>query len=251
MTNSEYPKILFNNISERTYIEGVIYVLNKVINMIPTDFNKSIPENLLIIQNPDFNVPSSDSNGQLPIIRLCVPDDNYYDQYVFQFSHELCHMLIRYPQNASVRAKDSWFEEVICEVSSRFFLYKMSISNELQEIQGYLKNFAIYAQKREETAINIDVTTLSQENSPQLIKFRNEIINDNYANLETRKQYNYIANAIYPIFSENPELWKEVPLIYNFDDKNTFIQNLQNWYLECTNETNKQSVNKIIELFKS
>ena len=50
--------------------------------------------------------------------------DTYWCQYAYQFSHELCHILVNFDQVRRHRHK--WFEESICELSALFALHRLS-----------------------------------------------------------------------------------------------------------------------------
>ena len=52
--------------------------------------------------------------------------DTYWSQYVYQFCHELCHVMInfdRYPGH-----KHRWFDESLCELASLFVLHRLAAS---------------------------------------------------------------------------------------------------------------------------
>lgn len=232
---------------------------NTIIKIIQT--NIEIMENLFscyvspileIIEDFNLETPSFNVIDGIPKIYLCASEGNYWSQYVFQLSHELCHYFI-YSKNSQLeiveRKRDSWFEEIICEISSRFFLIKMSESKMLPFINSYLPSFKSYEHNREADYTSFNIKLLSQENSKHLKRFREEIINDSYANSETRFLYNHIANLIYPIFDNNTKLWEEVYLINKFSDNDSFINNLKEWRSNCKIYGNKQSINAIISLF--
>ena len=56
-------------------------------------------------------------------IRLAARD-SYWSQYIYQFSHELCHVLTGFDRYREHRHK--WFEETLCELASLFTLYQLS-----------------------------------------------------------------------------------------------------------------------------
>ena len=52
--------------------------------------------------------------------------DTYWSQYVYQFCHELCHVMInfdRYPGH-----QHRWFDESLCELASLFVLHRLAAS---------------------------------------------------------------------------------------------------------------------------
>lgn len=58
----------------------------------------------------------------------------YYNQFIYQFSHELCHFMI----DSEVCAPFRWFEETLCEAMSWYVLdqvYLMRDSSPLSEME--------------------------------------------------------------------------------------------------------------------
>lgn len=232
-------------------IQELIEVLEINTKLMEKYFSLNSPSNMQIVQNSDFNTPEFDTSGYNPTIKLTVPNIRYYDQYVFQFSHELCHVLIGKEKEHSHQTRDAWFEEVICEVSSRFFLEKISSDHRMAKILYPVPTFKMYASDRKNMISTFDVRVLSNEESHLLSRFRSEIENRTYGNDDTRNRYNYIANFIHPIFEENPNLWQEVYLIRNFSNEKGFIENLMSWKNESQRDENKESIQTIINLFSN
>ena len=50
--------------------------------------------------------------------------DRYWSQYVYQFSHELCHVLTGF--DAHKEHKHRWFEESLCALASLFVLHRLA-----------------------------------------------------------------------------------------------------------------------------
>ena len=126
--------------------------------------------------------------------------DNYWCQWVYQFAHEYCHHLIN-GQLSGDWSTMLWFEETLCELSS---LYNIHIMVDFCVTHG-LPNYAPCVQQYLDTLLfeNKDVYKLSEEGGWY----------KNYAeSLSTapykRELYNAIAALIYPLFIENPKLWK-------------------------------------------
>lgn len=245
-------KIYFSVQSSEPNYNTIIKIIQTNIEIMENLFSSYVSPILEIIEDFHLETPSFNIIDGIPKIYLCASEGDYWSQYVFQLSHELCHYFIDYTNNQSSMSKrnrDSWFEEVICEVSSRFFLIKMSDSDGLPEINDYLHSFKEYSLDRQTNYTSFEIKLLSQETSEELKRFREEIINDSYANSGTRLLYNHMANLIYPIFDNNTKLWTEVHLISKFSDSNSFINNLKEWKSNCKIYENKQSIDKIISLF--
>lgn len=50
--------------------------------------------------------------------------DRYWCQYVYQFSHELCHIMTGFDRHRE--HKHNWFEESLCELASLFVLHRLA-----------------------------------------------------------------------------------------------------------------------------
>ena len=50
--------------------------------------------------------------------------DTYWCQYVYQFSHELCHVMTNFDRHKEHKHK--WFEESLCELASLFVLHRLA-----------------------------------------------------------------------------------------------------------------------------
>ncbi|MCX7578197.1 hypothetical protein D0502_02120 [Leuconostoc falkenbergense] len=251
-TLNQNQKIYFSVQNSSPDYNTIIAIIQTNIEIMENFFSSCVSQQLEIVEDFNLKTPSFNIVDGIPKIYLCASEGNYWSQYVFQFSHELCHYFIDYTNNQtsmSTRNRDSWFEEIVCEVSSRFFLIKLSDADGLPLINYYLPSFKKYSIDRETNYKPFKIKLLSQEHSEVLKRFREEIINDSYANSETRSLYNHVANLLYPIFDNNTKLWSEVNLISNFSDEKSFMNNLDEWKTNCQINDNKKSVEDIISLF--
>lgn len=246
--NSTHHLIFFS--SDENY-QSLVDLIGKNIKLVETYFSSKLATNMQIIQDVNRENPSFSSTGSSPTIWLSASNNYAYAQYVFQFSHELCHAQIRKDGDDSLSFRDTWFEEVVCEVSSRFFLNRMSSEDVLNHPLNPCPKFKEYALIRKSAIEKIDLIALSNEESHLLNMFRSEVKNGTYGKDATRSRFNYIANFIHPIFEENPNLWQEVNLIHNFSNEKGFIENLISWKNESQRNENKKSIQKIINLFSN
>jgi hypothetical protein len=84
-------------------------------------FEVNITSNDFCIHNaPESPYPMLITDREPLIIRTCVEAD-FWCQFIYQFSHELTHFVIRnLKRNKNMYVK--WFEETICESISLFIL---------------------------------------------------------------------------------------------------------------------------------
>ena len=133
--------------------------------------------------------------------------DNYWCRWVYEFAHEYCHHLIN-GQLSGEWSSMLWFEETICELSSLYNLHRMvgfceycGLSYYAPSVQGYLNNLL--------TKNNNEYMLC--DNGGWYQDFSKLLSNEPY----NRELYNAIAVLMYPIFIENPSLWK---MILNIGD---------------------------------
>ena len=80
--------------------------------------------------------------------------DTYWSQYVYQFSHELCHVMTNFDRYKEHRHK--WFEESLCELASLFVLHRLAeawVENPPPDIHGaseFAPHHGTYAERIEE-----------------------------------------------------------------------------------------------------
>lgn len=155
---------------------------------------------------PAGDVPICAKVGEQHFIYLKTKD-NFWCQWVYQFAHEYCHHLI----DGSLSGEWSdllWFEETICELSSLYNLNRMvgfCMVNGLQvyasSVEGYLNNLL---------SKNKDTYLLSA-NGGWYKQYEESLKFKQYQ----RDLYNAMAVVMYPLFMDNPRLWK---MILNIGD---------------------------------
>ena len=129
--------------------------------------------------------------------------DTYWSQYAFQFSHELCHVLVRYDEDPT---GNRWFEESICELASLYTLRAMGkewqTNPPCRNWKEYAGRLTEYAQKRIDEAALPAGKPLAQwyrENAAELRK-----------NATDRPRNTVIAAALLPVFENQPRHWTAV-----------------------------------------
>ncbi|MCY4262601.1 MAG: hypothetical protein OXC97_04710 [Candidatus Dadabacteria bacterium] len=152
--------------------------------------------------------------------------DTYWSQYVYQFSHELCHILTNFDRAKSHRHK--WFEESLCELSSIFVLQRLAETWAENPPTGILKavDFAPshgkYAKSVEEKYRFVG------RNLPGWFA-------GNIATLETspeeRDLNGIVAVALLKYFRKDPSLWRECGSLNKWDPEkdNSFSEYLDSW----------------------
>lgn len=168
----------------------------------------------------------------------------YWCQYVFQFAHELGHIICGFQAS---NQKHLWFEETICEISSLIALRKMTVDwttdPPSQELYTYAPEFAKYAQRR-----------LALAKSKHNFNF-NEWFMGKRTEIETNpldyRRNLKIVKMLIPVFEENPSAWKACTYLHSIKGKNqlAFEDYLQKWSEKCPDTQTKKAVQKIADLF--
>lgn len=130
-------------------------VLASVADVLTPYFPRRARERVSVTFSPDgprvLFAKSSDGAHRV----LLNVQDTRWDQFAYQFSHELCHIFTNYEHRAigtgPVAADHQWFEEALCEAVSLFVLNRMSSSWEQSpphaSWRAYAPAFREYAQR--------------------------------------------------------------------------------------------------------
>lgn len=186
------------------------------------------------------NDPMCASIGAYHLILLNV-QDNHWCQWVYQFAHEYCHHLI----DGALSGEWSrllWFEETICELSSLYNLFMMESfcrDNGLASYEASVKSYL-------DNQLNNKGKPVYRLNaSGGWYEVYSEVLSsEGYK----KDLYNAIAVLMYPVFVENPCLWKIIMSIGDIRRWNS-LEELFNHLQETADETYLESFLKMRKLF--
>lgn len=186
------------------------YVVRALLYMVDNNMMEAIGKpyfsTRLCVVVPTEEDPMCVKEGEQHIIFLATKED-LWCQWVYQFAHEYCHHLI----DGSLLGEWSdllWFEETICELSSLYNLNKMieyCINNGLQLYAPSVKNYLENLLTKNNGAYKLNAEGGWYKQYEESLK------EEGYK----RDLYNAIAVLMYPLFMENPRLWK---MIMNIGD---------------------------------
>lgn len=153
--------------------------------------------------------------------------DTYWCQYAYQFSHELCHILVNFDRLRHHRHK--WFQESICELASLFTLHRLS--QEFQhrppaEVLGareFAPHFATYATELERRASPVSCADLPMWLYDSLPDLEKRSINRNLNRV--------VAVALLDDFLADDSLWRDCGFLNLWDVKIdlTFADHIDSW----------------------
>lgn len=141
----------------------------------------------------------------------------------YQFTHEFMHWII----NSPLGGKYLWFEEAVCEVSSRYFLQllpSMRFNNQVLDGQMDKQAFAKYISDMSnapETSWETDFGFLETNEGTAVVDKMNVEKESNH-----RPYIFHLATVLLPLFDENPERWHDVLQIAQFSDVRSLEENM-------------------------
>lgn len=143
----------------------------------------------------------------------------YWAQLVYQFSHEMCHLMSNYDLAPNNTSRQQWFDESLCEAFSLFALERMakqwSENPPYPQWSNYAPQFLEYEQGRLQQAHR----KLPQGMKlPQWYQEYRKILSDNpYA--QGRDLNELVANQLLPIFNTRPDSWVAINYLNLGDDR--------------------------------
>lgn len=159
--------------------------------------------------------------------------DTYWSQYVYQFSHELCHILTHF--DTSKKHRHKWFEESLCELASLHVLrslatvWKEDPPSEVYEASAFAKHHLSYAEEVErKTPIP------PQSDLPAWLHRNIDLLEDD----PTRRELNrVVAVSLSADFRQTAALWRDCRWLNRWDVRKdgTFSEYLNSW-TDCLRE---------------
>lgn len=192
----------------------------------------------------DLSEPKPICYRSLQKIYLSSPSTRWC-KMAYQFAHELCHYVIPSDVPSHLR----WLEESICELSSYYFLPKISkywrrlgINLTTAEGEPYYPFFTSYVEDDQKKAIIFDLDSFcsSAHASPDLLK----LIMD----CEIRDMNAHIANELLPIFKSYPKTWHAIPLMASLRSDVSLEAFLEEW-IALSPEESRIGLRKIAQIF--
>ncbi len=153
--------------------------------------------------------------------------DTYWCQYVYEFSHELCHILTNFDEYR--RHPYKWFEEALCETATLFVLHGLAEvwetdpPRDVFRAREYAPSFRTYAQDIERNH--------PQPGQDDLPRWLHGHMGDLVADPYIRESNRTVAIALLPQFLEDPALWRDCAVLnlWNAGTNTSFSDYLGAW----------------------
>ena len=159
--------------------------------------------------------------------------DTYWSQYVYQFSHELCHVLTHFDSHK--KHKHKWFEESLCELASLHVLrslakvWKEDPPSGVYGASEFARHHLSYAEEVErKTPIP------SQSDLPDWLNHNIDLLEKNSTCRELNR---IVAVSLLRSFRHNPALWRDCGWLncWDIQKDSTFSEYLNSW-TDCLRE---------------
>lgn len=168
-----------------------------------------------------------------------------WSQLAYQLAHEMCHRVIPNEVTQNLR----WLEESICELSSYYFLprlskfwcsLRISLLN-AKTNEPYYPEFEKYVENDRKKAEAFDLSSLACDTPSNELKL---LIND----CELRAKNAYISTCLLPIFNKHPCTWHAIPLLGALGSKLSLRDSLEEW-IELSPKECRIGLQKIAHIF--
>ena len=182
-------------------------------------------------------------------IQLHASDENWH-LYVYEFAHELCHILSNYEENvgADTTKYNQWFEETLCETASLFALKSLAATweasppeqkwaDEAKKLRRFFEHLLAegHRQLPPHTPLVIWLQGHEEHLRPDpYLRTKNEVV----------------ANLLLPLFQENPQNWEALNYLNleSSDARASLGEYLGHWYKNAPLE-HKRFVGGVLSLF--
>ena len=152
---------------------------------------------------------------------------NDWPRYVYQFAHELCHVMTNFDRVREHRHK--WFEESLCELASLFVLYRLAEVWAADPPAGinaswsYASDHAEYARE-----VKVKYASVPQSGLPAWLQAN---IGKMEQNSTERSLNGVVAVALLHCFRQDSSLWRDCAWLNFWDtgDDRTFTEYLDSW----------------------
>ena len=184
------------------------------------------------------------------IIQLTARDERW-SQYVFQFSHELCHVLSNFDHkdttaDAKVDESNQWFEESLCETASLFTLRRLAV---VWETNPPTRNWSGYASLLSDYALHLMSEPHRHLPADQPLR---DWYTQNKSSLShspyLREKNELVAASLLPLFEAHPELWQSITYLnpLKTSASKPFAQYMADWQAASPDKT---LPDQVLELF--
>ncbi|WP_147376851.1 hypothetical protein [Noviherbaspirillum saxi] len=180
---------------------------------------------------------------------LLAAKDQHWAEYIYEFSHELFHILAQYEYHAPPHhARHQWFEETLCETASLYMLKRFSLTwlqapplpgwrSYASEMQAFTRR--ALSDPHRQLPTNVTFDQWFRDNGPSLI-----------SKPYLREKNELVANILLPFLEKNSD-WRAIAYLNVNGPKgnSSFYDHLVHWY-GATPVAHRYFVSEAIHLFR-
>lgn len=176
--------------------------------------------NILIRQSKTVPVSQYEKGPHGEYIIQISASGNHWAQYVFQFSHEMCHLISNYDLAPSNTSHQQWVDESLCDAFSLFTLQQMEAQWKTKppypNWKDYAPNFSQYA----EDELNKPHRKLpdGMKLGSWIASHQQQLSNDPIA--EQRHLNEVVGKQLLSVFAAKPQSWASLNFLNLGDDRN-------------------------------
>ncbi len=128
--------------------------------------------------------------------------------YVYEFAHELCHVLSNHDEHAAVRRHNQWFEETLCETASLYALVRVAGAWELAPPSRAWSARASHLRRFYDRLLGEENRRLPEGTSFAAWLAANEL--SLRADPYLRPKNDLVATRLLPLFERDPKRWRSL-----------------------------------------
>lgn len=232
-------------------VRDIEAVLNSVADVLAPYFPQHASARVLVAfskMGPQVLARKSPDGAHLVILNV---RDRRWDQFAYQFSHELCHVFSNYdrrPIGGQPASRDhQWFEETLCEAVSLVALNRLASSWKNSPPHAGWEDYAPAFREYAQRLLNGEHRRLPAQDSLAGWYLRHQVALEGDPYL--RHMNEQLATSLLDLFESTPGSLEAIGYLnLEAPSKQDFAAYLAAWY-DCCPEQQRPFVRRLISLF--
>lgn len=233
--------------------EDIQTVLTRVADVLLPYFPQHASNKVLVTfsgQGPRVLFDKSSDGAYRVLLNV---QDARWDQFAYQFSHELCHIFTNYEQRKidrdTIIGNHQWFEETLCEALSIFALNRVASSWENSPPYPYWRNYASAFREYAQRLLSEKHRYLPPDKSIEEWYAENQEALE--GNPYLRQKNELLARWLLPLIENTPADLEAIGYLNREKSSSpeSFQAYLESWY-SCCPEGARDFIRRVMLLFK-
>lgn len=227
-------------------VNNVVYLMEAVKSVFEEWFTTEYvnSKRLIVINNASVEEIPVCWN-KFEIIGLHIADE-FWCQFIYQFAHELCHLMMYESREATIPREMMWFAETMCEASSLCVLYRLTNQWKVNPVIPGSFSYAVHVEEHYRTESE-KFKTLSDEQLVSTFIRNIEYLRNNSTDRELNGLY---AKKLHFLLIEHPKYWRVIIYICKsgLNGRITTSEMMNTWYNNVPDEI-KVAIVTVIQIF--